>query len=160
MNAFDAGSSGNHYSYGGSTSLGFGKKFKLLLQGEYFQRNGSMTIDNAVNFSDSKGTVNYDYSTLKYGPGIQLRIGDASSWGGSTEYSLSAFKEELSFLKGQKKDVYSFQFKLSAKICSFLVQYSPDYPAAGDILFPAHYIKSKESLTTISISVPLTIFYN
>lgn len=160
MNAFDAGATGTHFSYGGSTSLGFGKKFKLLLQGEYFKRSGSMTIDNAVNFSDSKGTVNYNYATLKYGPGILLRIGDASSWGGTTEYSLSTFREKLSFLKGQNKDVYSFQFKISAKTCSFFVQYSPDYPASGDALFPNNYIKSKESLMTIAIAVPLTIFYN
>jgi hypothetical protein len=160
MNAFSQGATGTHFCYGGSSFLGIKKKFKILLQGEYLYCNGNMTIDNVVNFSDSKDTIGYSYSTLKYGPGFQLRIGDSDSWGGSTEYLLSAFKEQISFLKGQARNVYSFQFKISAKFCSFLAEYSPGYPAAGEVLFPNNYTKSKERLMNIAIAVPLTLFYN
>ncbi|MGG9972495.1 cell envelope integrity protein TolA [Ferruginibacter sp. SUN002] len=155
MNAFDEGTTGTHFCYGGSSSLGFGKKFKLLLQGEYYVRNGSMSMDQFVNYIDSKGTANYSYSTKKYGPGIQLRLG----YDVPTEYSLSAFKEELSFMKGENKEIYSFQFKMMAKIVQFVAEFSPDYPSAGDILFPATYKKEKQNLWTFGISVPLTLSY-
>ena len=153
MNAFEAGTSGNHTSYGSTVSVGIGSGLRFLINGQYARRTGNMTSDNAVAGQDIKGSTDYRYSTFKYGIGAYYGFGAHDCF-----VEINAYKEQLSFLKNVSGGVYSYELTLSFGLLALTAQYAPNYPIAGQVLYPATYQKEKQSLFTFMLSAPLTIF--
>jgi len=153
LNAFESNVSGTHLTYGGYSALGFGRRFKFLLKGGYAWRNGNVTYDNILTGRDESGTSSYDYSTLQYGAGLY--------WGfeGHDFFAeISAYKENVSFLKNRKSDVYSYEIKLSFTYIALVLQFTPNYPIAGELKYFNITDRKKQGLWIASLYVPFKIF--
>lgn len=153
MNAFDNGTSGSHITYGSGAALGLGRKFKILLKGEYVSRSGNMTTDGAGSFVDVTEYTNYKYNTIKYGAAAYLGFGGHDSFA-----ELSIYKENLSFLKTTQTSVYSYEAKISFALMAIAIQYAPNYPIAGELKYPGTFKKEKANLLSLSLYVPFKIF--
>lgn len=154
-NAFSSGTTGSHFIYGSGAAMGLGKKFKLMLRGEYAKRSGDMVEDNAVIGLDATGYSSYKYSTLKYGAGFYFGLGGHDSF-----IEATAWREQVSFLKSINAEVFSYSAKVSFGLLAFAVQYAPNYPVAGEVAYPATHEKEKENLLTLSMYVPVKLFSN
>lgn len=151
--ALNEGHSGHFLSYGGGATIGIGGAFRVLLKGIYEKRQGVETEDDAGIGIDATGSADYNYATLKYGPGLYYSFGLHDCFA-----ELSAYRENLSFLKDVKgAAVYSYQLRLSFMALAFDIQYAPNYPIAGVLKYPSAYSKSKQNLLILSLSVPITI---
>ncbi|TSJ42633.1 hypothetical protein FO440_00125 [Mucilaginibacter corticis] len=153
LNALSPGSTGNHTSYGGGASLGLGRKLKILLKADYTCRSGVMSEDDAVLGVDVTATTDYNYNTLKYGTGLFFDLGSHDSF-----VELDGYRENISFLKNANAKVYSYEAKLSFSLIGFNVEYGPNYPIAGEVIYPGNYTKLKQDYISFSIFVPVTIF--
>ncbi|MGI4870030.1 MAG: hypothetical protein ACRYFX_02495 [Janthinobacterium lividum] len=155
LNAFTASTTGSHLSYGSGGAIGLGHRLKLLVQGEYAARSGTLLSDYATLGIDAASTSDYKYSTLKYGLGAYYGLGGANAF-----VQASAFRENVSFLKGVKANVLSYEAKFSFAIMAIAVQYSPNYPIAGTLTYPNGYQRDQQDYVSANLYVPLTLFSN
>lgn len=151
-NAFVSGTTGSHFIYGSGAAIGLGKKFKLMLRGEYIKRSGDMYEDNAVIGIDATGYSSYSYSTLRAGAGFYVGLGGHDSF-----LEATVWREQVSFLKNTKAEVYAYSGKFSFGLLAFAVQYAPNYPIAGEVAYPATHDKEKENFLSLSMYVPVKL---
>jgi hypothetical protein len=153
-NAISTINTGDHLSYGGSACLGLGRNFKALIKGEYVKRSGEMLTDFAGEGLNTFGTTNYNYSTVKMGVGLLF----IENTGHDMFFEISAYRENVSFLKNLNAKIYSYEAKISFKIAAFSLQFSPNYPQAGVVKYPDNFSQEKENYFSISLYVPIKIF--
>jgi len=138
--------------YGLSTAVGIGKTVRFQLKGEYVQRNGSTKTTQKFSSSKTEETLDYNYSTLKYGAGIIYNMTGVNEF-----IEFTFFRENLSFLKGAGAAVYSFEVKASLGILAVGWQHGVNYPVAGRLDYPSQLSITKQNFNNFSIYVPFTL---
>lgn len=140
-------STGSMTNYGGNMYVKFGMDLQLRLKGGYEIRKGDEEYDasNLATYGvvgtegGSKGE--YDYSTLKYGGSLKY-LG----------FELSAYKENVSFLKDIPADIYSYELTIDADFFRMWINYAPNYPIAGSVTYPNTYKKVKQDYFQIGMA--------
>lgn len=127
-------STGSLLNYGGNGNIKFGKDFQFLLKGGYEKRKGRDNNDAANLGINGIISSKYSYNTIKYGVGLKYKF-----------VELAILKENLSFLKNVKANVYSYEFTIAADIYGFSFKYAPNYPIAGDVKYANAYTVKKQS---------------
>ena len=152
-NAFSEGISGSHLVYGSGASICFGRKFKGMLKGEYAFRTGEIVEESALFDTDLSAYSSYAYSTFKYGVGAMLTFKGRDSY-----IELNGYRESLSFLGGLSAVVYSYEAKYSFSLMAISIQFSENYPIAGEVAYPGSYEEQPQNYIWFSFYVPFKIF--
>ncbi|PZR24751.1 MAG: hypothetical protein DI535_20980 [Citrobacter freundii] len=141
---------GTHVAYGIGTAIGAGKKLRFQVKGEYVKRNGHTKQE----FSSSKTaeTLDYSYSTLKYGAGMIYNMEGVNEF-----LEFTVFRENLSFLKATGASVYSFEIKISLGMLAAGWQHGSNYPIAGELHHPSQFSVTKQNFNNFILYVPFTL---